>query len=1515
MIIDFSTIDLHDRPVLILRNAGEIPLGVLMNAMNVEPRLLYNEVSELNFDLPAYADGVATPMYDEVVGMRLIDLQGIGQFILLNPKESGDGVTRKKACTAYSLEYEFARKKITIPNGTYKFYDAEKPEDTLLGMLLEDMPSWKVGAVPASIANKYRTFEVNGENRYNFMKSTAQKTYGCIFNFNTYTRTVYVDDANRTPDDRPVYLSTENLATSIDVEELTKDIKTRLEVNGADGVNIRDVNPNGTNWLLDLDHYMTPLNFSPALIEKYHAWIKLNADNRQAFYSLSVRHTLSLERRVAEEAKLTDLRGEMTSLENLQAVTIQAIAQNLKDQSDLDSINEEIVAKQERIDNQITLIEELKTDADSVFEQLQMIRDACSYTNYFTEDERIEMDRYIVEDGIEESSFVAATTSYVPSKELSRISASSFSIKGSSVSTTTPASGGTIYDMKGGTLTIGSDISASVVSATIDTATDRSFVASFYLNGVTYKGESYPQACLTLSGSLNLIVISMDMSSVSMALVEADMYFTLNVSEYEKRSIAWELYEYGLAMLDKLSKPSYVFSVKSANFLVHKDFIAFRDALRLGERIYLALHEDEILTPVCIGVTFIYGDPDSLELLFGDKYVAGSGGNSLVDLLEQSVSMGKTLSSNQFAYAQFTDSGASTSIAQFMASALDVSKNALFSSSGNAVSWDGSGLRLRKWADNSQTAYDPEQMWMVNNSILLTADNWKTAQMAIGKFHDDSLGECWGVVAPTIVGTMLAGTKLVIESEKKDGGVAVFRVDGDGARLYNSNFLIANDQRSILLHPDVGMVIGPLGSYSIDDEGSYDVDTGKANFYVDDTGNVFLRGAITATELHVGNQTIEEYVGSYVAENAGGTTTFLRAEAPTTDFKIGDFWRDSDSPYHYLYTAVDTTGDPTVDWVLVSAQIIEGAAINTDANAGTIDIVSASTLSLASGGELSIAGTGAINLASTGGINLIAGQITLGSSANLLSSDGILSLANGNILLHGPNNEVTVGRGGGTVNIGTDGTGTINLATYQVKSSTESAAYTTTYSTGGKTTAANATSEFSYTATDNTGAQTSTTFTITTTYTQAELATNASPSITDGKLLQLVYNSRGINIFADTEEDEMILSPSVTNGHLMGWHLISGTNVAATNMSATTVVADSMFLPGDDGSLIAVANQKWTIDKIVEILNNNDVIPSLKSKVDNAYWRAYYHSHEMTISDDGVVTIGQVISPGDARANFKIADTQWYLGRVAAYKEAVATALADVAWNAQAATTIEGELDTDEKVLKVTYASTTIKYPDDVSATQVSIGRVDLDLSTELSAYYASAYAQGEADRWSEVQVYFPSGVQLVTYDKETNEYTVTACAAYFEGPNPSGTKSGSYTFVATGAYDAGRTSGYNSGMLDYSPTTFTPSTPAYTRPYTYTLTVTAKNVYGDDVATSGTITIDARDAYDDGYADGEAAGYEAGYKAACEAVYIDAAISSITNNAPNTMYASGYARAYVGDTQVASQSLSKTQTFSWMGQ
>ena len=52
--------------------------------------------------------------------------------------------------------------------------------------------------------------------------------------------------------------------------------------------------------------------------------------------------------------------------------------------------------------------------------------------------------------------------------------------------------------------------------------------------------------------------------------------------------------------------------------------------------------------------------------------------------------------------------------------------------------------------------------------------------------------DCWGIVAPMIAGTMIAGSGLVIESEKKggDGDTSVFRVDENGCTLYDCDMNI-----------------------------------------------------------------------------------------------------------------------------------------------------------------------------------------------------------------------------------------------------------------------------------------------------------------------------------------------------------------------------------------------------------------------------------------------------------------------------------------------------------------------------------------------------------------------------------------------------------------------------------------------------------------------------------------------------------------------------------------------------
>ena len=283
MVVDFAQLDLRDRPVLILKNTAGSPIGLLGSARNVSLDIKYNETSVVEFDIPANVDGVDTPFYSSVIGMRIVDVQNIGQFILINPSETSDGVKKAKSCKGYSLEYEFTFKKITLESNTYNFWNPVAPEGTLLGIILELMPSWKVGYVDPSLIGRYRTFDVSDENLYNFIKGTVQNSYSCIFDFDTYPREVNVREASSVVPTNPVFISNDNLAKEISVDEDTENIVTRLDVNGADGVSIRDVNPSGTNTIIDLGYFMTLDNFDQSVIDKYNAW-KARYENYQLPY-------------------------------------------------------------------------------------------------------------------------------------------------------------------------------------------------------------------------------------------------------------------------------------------------------------------------------------------------------------------------------------------------------------------------------------------------------------------------------------------------------------------------------------------------------------------------------------------------------------------------------------------------------------------------------------------------------------------------------------------------------------------------------------------------------------------------------------------------------------------------------------------------------------------------------------------------------------------------------------------------------------------------------------------------------------------------------------------------------------------------------------------------------------------------------------------------------------------------------------------------------------------------------
>jgi len=839
--------------VLILRNKSGKALCLLSNAVDVAIDLKYNEVSTLTFTIASHVDGVPTEGYEKIIGLREVELRGIGLFVLMNPETSSDGIVEKKKCTCYSLEHEFVNKQIFMENGTFNFWNPLEPEKTVLGEILRLMPSWRPGTIDSAFVGKWRTFDVKGENTYNFMKGTLQKAYQCIFYFDTYNRLIHVRDANHIAPSTSVYISHDNLAKRIDIKEDTDGIVTVLDVNGADGVNIRDVNPDGTNKIINLDYFMSSDNFSDAIIQKYWQWKTIYQESRQSYYNLSVECVIQTMRKVTEEAALTDMFGEKTKEEAIQATIIQGIARGTHVEADLDDVNANIAQWEAKIAAQQVLIESIRATLDGLHGSLVAINGQAKIAAHFTAEEMLLLDRYYKEDSIEESTFVAALVqNFADTPTITNDFPAGVQIAGSTITGAPGGAGKMIYNFTGGTVTIPGKVSAGIRRGTLERAGTGDVVMSVLLTDGTINTETMESGTISLTGSAGAVTGDMTPDPEGPGLTKGTLlsftvntgylYATKNTSEYERHAVSWDLYEYGEEVIKRLSQPTFHFSIDSGNFFTAEGFDLFRRSLKLGEKVYLHIADEMILQPIVVGVSLRYDNWASLQLTFSDSWLSGENEFRLVDLLEQSISMGKTVDSNKFSYLAFTDSGAQTDIRRYMDSSLDVAKNAIMSSRDQAITFDEAGLRLRKWTDATHTAYSPKQIWMSNNSIMLTKDGWNTASIAIGEFRGPGGDELYGILAENIFGRMLAGNHLVIESESVYGGSSVFRVDGSGAYLNNGNISVTSaGGNQIVLNPDVGFVMGRNLYY-----GGGAINTGNANFWVDAAGNLTMKGTVYA---------------------------------------------------------------------------------------------------------------------------------------------------------------------------------------------------------------------------------------------------------------------------------------------------------------------------------------------------------------------------------------------------------------------------------------------------------------------------------------------------------------------------------------------------------------------------------------------------------------------------------------------------------------------------------------------
>ena len=190
-----------------------------------------------------------------------------------------------------------------------RFYYPTNPALSLLHLVLDKIPGWKIGSVDATLWRKERKFDEDRIAIYDFLMNEVQDTFKCVVEWDTLTNTINVyeeaedgiteDNAVQTRWNTDVFISRENLASEININYSTDDIKTKLKVSGADGLDVREVNL-GKNYIFNLDYYHTSDWMEQDLFEAYNRYL-------DAVKLYTPQYTLAAQRRVAAYNRYNDL--------------------------------------------------------------------------------------------------------------------------------------------------------------------------------------------------------------------------------------------------------------------------------------------------------------------------------------------------------------------------------------------------------------------------------------------------------------------------------------------------------------------------------------------------------------------------------------------------------------------------------------------------------------------------------------------------------------------------------------------------------------------------------------------------------------------------------------------------------------------------------------------------------------------------------------------------------------------------------------------------------------------------------------------------------------------------------------------------------------------------------------------------------------------------------------------------------------------------------------------------------
>ena len=985
-------------------------------------------------------------------------------------------------------EYNKLLTDITNGDPLVQFYDKQNPSHSLLHLVLEKVYGWTIGHVDDSLATQTRSFNVDRESVYDFLMNEVAQTFKCYFVFDTvnnvinaYSETnsiklngdgstttftlfpiftdlgdvtingyrtldysydtetgiiqfieppevgsiIEVNDGAQTEWQTNVFVSFDNIASEMEYSYEADNIKTCLNITGADELDVNDVNL-GFGYVMDLSYFNTPEWMGQELYEAYNKYLKL-VNEKTPIYTNLLQEYNKLWNEYSElyNRVTTDTEGDFPTiyLNELKLDHFKQMLQKYYCDKNIDG---------EFSDSTINIVEQITDDfkflGDGIItEYLTFLQ---SKTNP-TEEDIIEIEEktYEILKLIWGQFGISILNIYIDSYV--------------NIQQTHLESGwgtqpnGLAHKDEDGLCDNYCLYWANYImlNSCQNAQNERSVEAT---NKQKAMDEINAQMA-EISNAISLINNFTEGQLVRLnAFIREDEYSDSNFVITDQDTIddifktKKELLQCGKIELSKLCAPIFSFNAKLANIYALEEFAPIIDQFQLGKLINVSLRPNYFKKSRLMEVDINFEDFSDFSCVFGDLISVKSQADIHADLLKQAASAGKSVASNASYWDKGADMATKTDI-RIQNGLLDANTRIKAIDNDQGVSIDKSGIHLQK-IDKETGEIDSEQAWLVNNMLCYTDDNWKTTKTALGKYYIDGT-PYWGMLCDAIFAGYIEGSTVVgseIKAGDRGDGTFNFYVSPDGHIVAQSGTIAGweIDDKSFR-YGDLGsadsMWLHRSGSdekASIGGSGSIDgwtIGVGPS-FGVTKDGKLYsTAGKIAGWDI--GDRTLQKeltqgsmnYQISMQSPDGDGATEAFAVKSKRTYSSTWNTQFSVDYQGKLIANDADITGKITTDDILATNGTIGGWSISSSKiYSGTSSTgfcamqkpSSSSTIVFAAGGTSTSYTDSPFKVTAAGQLTAtnanITGKITAnsGSIAGFSISNGSIRSSNGNIVLN-----------------------------------------------------------------------------------------------------------------------------------------------------------------------------------------------------------------------------------------------------------------------------------------------------------------------------------------------------------------------------------------------------------------------------------------------------------------------------------------------------------------------------------